>query len=76
LVLSTDLATNYFNLRQADIEIDLLAQLIGLQERAVELAAERFKLGLNSALESSQQQIALDTTRGQIKQLKENKICV
>ena len=70
LVLSTDLATNYFNLRQADIEIDLLAQLIGLQERAVELAAERFKLGLNSALESSQQQIALDTTRGQIEQLK------
>jgi len=70
LVLSTDVATNYFNLRQADIEIDLLAQLIALQERAVELASERFKLGLNSALESSQQQIALDTTRGQMEQLK------
>jgi len=70
LVLSTDVATNYFNLRQADIEIDLLSQLIALQERAVELAAERFKLGLNSALESAQQQIALDTTRGQLEQLK------
>lgn len=70
LVLTTDVASNYFNLRQADIEIDLLTQLITLQERALDLATERFKLGLNSALESAQQQIALDTTRGQIEQLK------
>ncbi len=73
LVLSTDVATNYFNLRQADIEIDLLTQLIRLQEKAVLLASERFKLGLNSALESAQQQIALDTTLGLIEQVKRSR---
>ena len=73
LVLSTDVATNYFNLRQADIEIDLLEQLIRLQEKAALLASERFKLGLNSALESAQQQIALDTTLGQIEQVKRSR---
>ena len=70
LILSTDVATNYFNLRQADVEIDLLEQLIRLQEKALLLATERFKLGLNSSLEKTQQQIALQTTSGQIEQLK------
>lgn len=70
LILSTDVATYYFNIRQADIEIDLLNQLIRLQEKALLLASERYKLGLNSALEKTQQQIALETTSGQIEQLK------
>jgi NodT family efflux transporter outer membrane factor (OMF) lipoprotein len=70
LVLSTDIATNYFNLRQADIELDLLSQLIQLQEKAYFLATERFKLGLNSAFENTQLQISLETSRVQIEQLK------
>ena len=70
LILSTDVATYYFNLSPADIEIDLLEQLIRLQEKALLLANERFKLGLNSTLENIQQQIALETTSGQIEQLK------
>ena len=70
LILSTDVATYYFNIKQADIEIDLLNQLIRLQEKALLLASERYKLGLNSALEKTQQQIALETTSGQIEQLK------
>jgi len=73
LVLSADVATNYFNLRQSDIEIDILSQLVALQEKAVNLAMERFKLGLNSALESQQQEIALSTTRGQLEQLKRSR---
>ncbi len=34
LVLTTDLAANYFNLRELDIELEVLAQSIALQRRA------------------------------------------
>ncbi len=70
LILSADVANNYFNLRQADIEINNLEQLEALELRAIELASTRYQLGLTPLLEKNQQSLALQNTRIQLEQLK------
>jgi outer membrane protein, multidrug efflux system len=70
LVLASDLAANYFNLRELDIELDVLAQSIALQQRALELATTRHQLGATSGLDVAQQQALLDTTLTQVDVLK------
>lgn len=66
LVLTTDLAANYFNLRELDIELDVLAQSIALQRRAFDLASARHELGAASGLDVAQQQALLDSTLTQV----------
>jgi multidrug efflux system outer membrane protein len=66
LVLSTDLAAAYFNLRQTDIELDVLAKSIALQRRALGLARARHELGATSGLDVAQQQALLDNTLVQV----------
>ena len=70
LVLTADLATNYFNLRATDIELDVLARSIALQRRALGLVSARHDLGAVSGLEVAQQQALLDTTLVQVDLLK------
>ena len=70
LVLAADLAASYFNLRELDIELDVLAQSIALQRRALELATARHDLGATSGLDVAQQQALLDTTLTQVDVLK------
>ena len=66
LLLVADLATAYFNLRQADIELDVLASSIDLQRRSLGLANTRNELGAGSALDVAQQQALIDTTLTQL----------
>ena len=66
LVLTTDLAANYFNLRELDIELEVLAQSIALQRRALDLANARHQLGATSGLDVAQQQALLDNTLTQV----------
>jgi outer membrane protein, multidrug efflux system len=66
LVLASDLAANYFNLRELDIELDVVARSIALQRKALELAAARHELGATSGLDVAQQQALLDTTLTQV----------
>jgi outer membrane protein, multidrug efflux system len=66
LVLTTDLASAYFNLRESDIELDVLARSIDLQRRALELATARHDLGATSGLDVAQQQALLDSTLTQV----------
>jgi NodT family efflux transporter outer membrane factor (OMF) lipoprotein len=66
LVLIADLATNYFNLRSTDIELDVLMRSIALQRRALGLISARHDLGAVSGLEVAQQQTLLDTTLVQV----------
>jgi outer membrane protein, multidrug efflux system len=66
LVLTTDLAANYFNLRELDIELDVLSQSIALQRKALQLATDRHDLGATSGLDVAQQQALLDTTLTQV----------
>lgn len=70
LVLTTDLAANYFNLRELDIELEVLAQSIALQRRALELATARHQLGATSGLDVAQQQALLDSTLTQVEVLR------
>lgn len=70
LILSSDLAANYFNLRELDIEIDVLARSIALQRRALGLAQSRHDLGATSGLDVAQQQALLDSTLTQVDVLK------
>ena len=66
LVLTSDLAANYFNLRELDIELDVLARSIALQRRALDLANARHDLGATSGLDVAQQQALLDSTLTQV----------
>ncbi len=66
LLLTTDLASAYFNLRATDIELDVLLRSIALQRRALELVTARHELGAVSGLDVAQQQALLDSTLAQV----------
>ncbi|MEP7302924.1 MAG: efflux transporter outer membrane subunit, partial [Caldimonas sp.] len=66
LLLGTDLATAYFNLRAIDIELDVLARSIALQRRSLDFVGTRHDLGVASGLDVAQQQALLDTTLTQV----------
>ncbi|MBO9536262.1 efflux transporter outer membrane subunit [Herbaspirillum sp.] len=66
LLLTAELASNYFNLRELDIELDVVTRAIALQRRALELATARHDLGATSGLDVAQQQALLDSTLTQV----------
>jgi NodT family efflux transporter outer membrane factor (OMF) lipoprotein len=66
LLLTTDLATAYFNLRQVDLELDVLARAIDLQNRSMGLVKSRYDLGAASGLDVAQQQAVIDNNLTQI----------
>lgn len=70
LLLTTDLATTYYNLRALDIELDVLERAIALLGRALELVKARYDLGAATGLDVAQQQALLDTTLVQVDLLK------
>jgi NodT family efflux transporter outer membrane factor (OMF) lipoprotein len=65
LVLSTDLATDYYALRELDAEIDVLNQSVRLQEKALDYVKAEHELGSVSGLDLYQQQSQLDATQVQ-----------
>ena len=73
LLLTTDLATNYFNLRSTDTELDVVTRSITLQRRALDLVTSRHELGAVSGLDVAQQQALLDTTLTQVDLLKKQR---
>ena len=66
LLLTTDLATAYFNLRQIDIEIDVVNRSIELQRGSLGFVSNRRELGAASGLEVAQQQTLIDATLTQL----------
>ena len=66
LLLGTDLATAYFNVRAIDIEVDVVARSLELQGRSLEFVRTRHDLGAASGLDVAQQQALLDTTKTQL----------
>ncbi len=70
LLLTADLATSYFNLRSTDVELDVLARSIALQQRALDLVNARHDLGAVSGLDVAQQQALLESTLTQVDVLK------
>jgi NodT family efflux transporter outer membrane factor (OMF) lipoprotein len=70
LLLTADLATAYFNLRQTDTELSVVARSIDLQRRSLAYARTRYDLGAGSSLDVAQQQALIDTTLTQVDILK------
>lgn len=69
LVLMAQLATDYFNLRELDAEIDVVRQGIGLQQKAFNFITDRHDLGVASGLDLAQQQAVLDASKTQLELL-------
>ena len=74
LLLGTDLAAAYFNLRQVDTEIDVLSRSIELQRRALGLVTSRHDLGAASGLDVAQQQAFIDNTLAQVDVLRRQRV--
>ncbi len=70
LLLTADLAINYFNLRALDADLEVLSKSIDLQKKLLVMATDRHDLGATSGLEMAQQQALLDTTLSQVHLLK------
>ncbi|MCC8394665.1 efflux transporter outer membrane subunit [Paraburkholderia sp. MMS20-SJTR3] len=65
LVLSTEVATDYFSLRELDAELDVLNQSVKLQQKALDYVNAQHDLGAVSGLDVLQQKSLLDSTRVQ-----------
>ena len=71
LVLTAELATDYFALRELDDEIDVVNQSVTLQQKALDFVNSQHDLGAVSGLNVAQQKAQLDATKTQA-QLLEN----
>ncbi|MES2159599.1 MAG: efflux transporter outer membrane subunit [Pseudomonadota bacterium] len=69
LVLTSELAADYFNLRELDAEIDVLQQGIVLQRKAYDYIQARHELGAATGLDLAQQQSQLDASKTQLELL-------
>ena len=69
LVLTTDLATDYFSMRELDAEIDVLNRSVVLQQKALDYVTTQHDLGSVSGLNVLQQKSLLDSTRVQARLL-------
>lgn len=74
LVLTSELAADYFNLRELDAEIDVVRQGIALQEKALEFITARHDLGVASGLDLAQQQALLDANKTQLDLLQNQRV--
>ena len=66
LLVTAELASDYVNLRELDIELDVVQRSIALQRRALDLVTSRRDLGAASGLDVAQQQALLDNTLAQV----------
>jgi outer membrane protein, multidrug efflux system len=65
LVITADLAGDYFTLRQLDSELAILNHTVQALERGLELVDSRHKGGVASGLDVAQEETLLQTTRTQ-----------
>jgi len=65
LVLTAELAADYFSLRELDAEYQVVEESVGLQRKALDLLNARHEGGIASGLEVAQQATLLDSTISQ-----------
>jgi outer membrane protein TolC len=65
LVITAELAGDYFTLRQLDTELGILNRTVETLQRGLELVDSRHKGGLASGLDIAQEETLLNTTRTQ-----------
>jgi NodT family efflux transporter outer membrane factor (OMF) lipoprotein len=66
LLLTADLAGNYFNLRAIDSELDVVQRSLAVQQRALDYVRTRHQLGAATGLDVAQQEASLEATRVQV----------
>jgi outer membrane protein, multidrug efflux system len=66
LVLTAELAADYFTLRELDAEFQVVQESVGYQQKGLALVNRRHEGGVASGLEVAQQAALLDSTRSQL----------
>jgi multidrug efflux system outer membrane protein len=66
LVVSAELASDWYNLVTLDASLDVLYRSIALQRKALDFVDQRHDLGAGTGLEVAQQQALLDNTLTQV----------
>ncbi len=66
LVLTAELAADYFSLRELDAEFDVVQESVGYQRKGLDLVNNRHNGGAASGLEVAQQAAVLDSTLSQL----------
>lgn len=73
LILTTELAADYFALRETDAEIDLLRQTLAAQNKGLDYIGARHELGAASGLDFNQQQGLTAATQTQLTLLEDQR---
>ena len=66
LVLTSELAADYFSLRELDAETQVVQESVNIQQKGLELVINRHNGGVASGLDLAQQQTLLDSTVTQL----------
>lgn len=66
LVLTAELAADYFSLRELDAELHVVQESVDIQQRGLQLVQARHSGGVASGLDLAQQQTLLDSTVTQL----------
>jgi len=66
LVLTAELAADYFSLRELDAEYAVVKESVAIQQRGLQLVEYRHNGGVASGLDLAQQQTLLDSTEAQL----------
>lgn len=73
LVMTSELAADYFSLRELDAETEVVRQALEYQQKDYDLVVRREQGGIASGLDVSQQATVLDATRAQLELLREQR---
>ena len=66
LILTAELAADYFTLRELDAEMEVVQESVGYQRKGLDLVNRRHEGGVTSGLEVAQQASLLDSTVSQL----------
>ncbi len=73
LVLTAELAADYFSLRELDAETKVVQDSVDIQQRGLQLVESRHAGGVASGLDVAQQQTVLDSTVAQLYLVKQQR---
>jgi NodT family efflux transporter outer membrane factor (OMF) lipoprotein len=73
LVLTAELAADYFTLRELDAEFQVVEETVGYERKGLELVNNRHRGGIASGLEVAQQAALLDATLTQLALVKQSR---
>jgi NodT family efflux transporter outer membrane factor (OMF) lipoprotein len=73
LVLTAELAADYFNLRELDAELQVVEELVGYERKGMDLVNRRHDGGIANGLDVAQQAALLDSTLTQLYLVKQSR---